>query len=105
FFSPLPAATSDLHPFPTRRSSDLSLSAPDHRIKPLDRLAIELVVQNYIGIRVSIRPPVPQQKQQFIAPSRSIDAHKSFQAGEVEDRKSTRLNSSHVKISYAVFCL
>src|SRR5436309_5883375 len=24
---------------------------------------------------------------------------------EKEDRKSTRLNSSHVKISYAVFCL
>src|SRR5690606_39741072 len=24
---------------------------------------------------------------------------------DVEDRKSTRLNSSHVKISYAVFCL
>src|SRR5207302_7123722 len=24
--------------------------------------------------------------------------------GDVEDRKSTRLNSSHVKISYAVFC-
>src|SRR5690606_6197750 len=27
-----------------------------------------------------------------------------FQA-ELRDRKSTRLNSSHVKISYAVFCL
>src|SRR5690606_32888872 len=25
--------------------------------------------------------------------------------GHVADRKSTRLNSSHVKISYAVFCL
>src|SRR5690349_24137088 len=25
--------------------------------------------------------------------------------GVVEDRKSTRLNSSHVEISYAVFCL
>src|SRR5690554_7295083 len=24
---------------------------------------------------------------------------------EAEDRKSTRLNSSHVRISYAVFCL
>src|SRR5690606_2013802 len=24
---------------------------------------------------------------------------------DIEDRKSTRLNSSHVKISYAVFCL
>src|SRR5207253_10425051 len=26
-------------------------------------------------------------------------------AGSVRDRKSTRLNSSHVAISYAVFCL
>src|SRR3712207_7497201 len=26
-------------------------------------------------------------------------------AGEAEDRKSTRLNSSHANISYAVFCL
>src|SRR5690606_40133491 len=25
--------------------------------------------------------------------------------GTIKDRKSTRLNSSHVKISYAVFCL
>src|SRR5436305_10798632 len=25
--------------------------------------------------------------------------------GELRDRKSTRLNSSHVRISYAVFCL
>src|SRR3989442_319864 len=25
--------------------------------------------------------------------------------GEIRDRKSTRLNSSHVRISYAVFCL
>src|SRR5690606_39413160 len=28
-----------------------------------------------------------------------------IEAGKIEDRKSTRLNSSHVKISYAVFCL
>src|SRR5262245_64150253 len=26
-------------------------------------------------------------------------------AGEIQDRKSTRLNSSHLGISYAVFCL
>src|SRR5690554_7750540 len=26
-------------------------------------------------------------------------------AGTIRDRKSTRLNSSHVRISYAVFCL
>src|SRR5438067_3610456 len=30
---------------------------------------------------------------------------KKQRAMETEDRKSTRLNSSHVSISYAVFCL
>src|SRR3989442_8816804 len=29
----------------------------------------------------------------------------AFDAATPEDRKSTRLNSSHVRISYAVFCL
>src|SRR5690349_22698449 len=32
------------------------------------------------------------------------DAADAFQVAEA-DRKSTRLNSSHVEISYAVFCL
>src|SRR5690606_40367034 len=30
---------------------------------------------------------------------------RQYPAGTALDRKSTRLNSSHVKISYAVFCL
>src|SRR3712207_7607385 len=35
-----------------------------------------------------------------------LDAHRpTAAAGEVADRKSTRLNSSHANISYAVFCL
>src|SRR3712207_7581957 len=29
----------------------------------------------------------------------------SYERGAVKDRKSTRLNSSHANISYAVFCL
>src|SRR5699024_3143226 len=33
------------------------------------------------------------------------DATSLTEAGYVGDRKSTRLNSSHVSISYAVFCL
>src|SRR5690606_40379997 len=33
------------------------------------------------------------------------DFYKTMQVGDfILDRKSTRLNSSHVKISYAVFC-
>src|SRR3989442_11713032 len=37
----------------------------------------------------------------------SAPFRESFERGFVlwEDRKSTRLNSSHVRISYAVFCL
>src|SRR5690606_26508377 len=31
--------------------------------------------------------------------------HRLTRRAEKRDRKSTRLNSSHVKISYAVFCL
>src|SRR5690606_40896704 len=41
-------------------------------------------------------------------PILSIGAEKSYDLDEEvqdRDRKSTRLNSSHVKISYAVFCL
>src|SRR5690606_29115556 len=34
----------------------------------------------------------------------SVDAL-ALRLGQMKDRKSTRLNSSHVKISYAVFCL
>src|SRR5205809_5773758 len=33
------------------------------------------------------------------------DAHQCRSRGGAEDRKSTRLNSSHGYISYAVFCL
>src|SRR5439155_19103562 len=34
-----------------------------------------------------------------------IDALRTEVVAEIRDRKSTRLNSSHVAISYAVFCL
>src|SRR5690625_6350240 len=35
----------------------------------------------------------------------SLKSAVEAQGGDLEDRKSTRLNSSHVAISYAVFCL
>src|SRR5690606_39487195 len=34
-----------------------------------------------------------------------LNAPRDTDVSQAEDRKSTRLNSSHVKISYAVFCL
>src|SRR5690606_39946684 len=40
----------------------------------------------------------------YIFSSRTRSQHEKLQSLAI-DRKSTRLNSSHVKISYAVFCL
>src|SRR5438477_7223098 len=64
----------DLHSFPTRRSSDLSLDATVRR-----------------PVITALRVP----PQQALQPVRA----------EEQDRKSTRLNSSHMSSSYAVFCL
>src|SRR5690554_7511415 len=60
--------------------------SPDHRNFPRSR--------NTRG-----RPPVPGGRRQ--RPRRTV----SSTLETVRDRKSTRLNSSHVRISYAVFCL
>src|SRR3712207_7356643 len=46
-------------------------------------------------------------QQRGLADGVEVDAHqvRRHQASGVRDRKSTRLNSSHANISYAVFCL
>src|SRR5205814_5833084 len=67
----------DLHSFPTRRSSDLG---PGH-----------------IGIITS--------KGMFYYNGRFLHDKDVSAAGKRPDRKSTRLNSSHLGTSYAVFCL
>src|SRR5438477_895379 len=48
------------------------------------------------GARLSLRPA---------AARRPVGLERSQVALELVDRKSTRLNSSHMSISYAVFCL
>src|SRR5438270_12765278 len=72
----------DLHSFPTRRSSDLAPPA----------------VGRGRGDRHLELPAVPER-----GPARA--GTRGRERGAVEDRKSTRLNSSHSQISYAVFCL
>src|SRR5215813_4860888 len=52
--------------------------------------------------------PISRQKWHAVAcvPSaRSAGSSSAHRARAWGDRKSTRLNSSHVRISYAVFCL
>src|SRR5438309_5294585 len=53
----------------------------------------------YLGEAVAV---ATNSKGHIFAYTRSGEASRLF---EFEDRKSTRLNSSHSSISYAVFCL
>src|SRR5690606_41523657 len=83
-----------LHSFPTRRSSDLL------RCELVAEIRYEHVMAGRLrhgGRLVRFRP------------DRTPESCTYVQLEEVPpaelDRKSTRLNSSHVKISYAVFCL
>src|SRR3989442_11805566 len=46
-----------------------------------------------------------QPAKKFPEVQRALSLSPRRGKGQGEDRKSTRLNSSHVRISYAVFCL
>src|SRR5690554_7790816 len=56
-----------------------------------------------IGHQRSIVPAVTHR--QHLTPGAAIGRCSKFMNAPFLDRKSTRLNSSHVRISYAVFCL
>src|SRR5207302_11446461 len=84
-----------LHSFPTRRSSDLADDGLPH--------AATLAVGSH-GERAhpAFGPGAVRDVERDDMPRLVAPQHR---AGAGVDRKSTRLNSSHVKISYAVFCL
>src|SRR5690606_25531453 len=83
----------------------LRLGVMDYFIKPFDPEAmVEAVSRVLQASRIgSVRTGVPDQRR-LQALNTLIAVGKSI-TSLLEDRKSTRLNSSHVKISYAVFCL
>src|SRR5436309_11931459 len=60
-----------------------------------------LSLHDALPISVRTRATTPHSS----SPRRSPRRTKAGSSRRSRDRKSTRLNSSHVKISYAVFCL
>src|SRR5690606_41011118 len=53
----------------------------------------------------SIQEAIHHLKQRGLGRDEVIELLRNLDIQPTQDRKSTRLNSSHVKISYAVFCL
>src|SRR5439155_26542711 len=94
-------ANRDLPSFPTRRSSDLRLVGVrrpvDHVIATL-RCALP-------GIVLAAGPPGGAVEERLRRNAADVRTAATEPQPIGEDRKSTRLNSSHVAISYAVFCL
>src|SRR5439155_10291467 len=90
------------HSFPTRRSSDLLKSRrfgspPSLAAKGRDERGAEGDAR---------REPDPAQGQRRRPDEKAGEPSVREADRRLEgDRKSTRLNSSHVAISYAVFCL
>src|SRR5690606_41464165 len=85
-----------LHSFPTRRSSDLLNT---EEILPMFRL----IVESAFGLREVAGAALGTVIVQGVR--RGMFSNEAGLGSAPKDRKSTRLNSSHVKISYAVFCL
>src|SRR5699024_11435055 len=93
----------DLHSFPTRRSSDLDLYYGDfHALKKVDLEIQEKEITAFIGPSGCGKSTLLKSLNRMndLIPGCKITGDITL-----EDRKSTRLNSSHVSISYAVFCL
>src|SRR5690606_39765890 len=98
--------TRRLHSFPTRRSSDLQQGALTVSPTNLDFGSVHVgQTAGPLQVTVSNNGSAPASLDN-LASSDSAYAFTS-DCGETiaigTDRKSTRLNSSHVKISYAVF--
>src|SRR5690606_41237605 len=85
----------DVHSLPTRRSSDLRPIA-------LDLPSCGLPTKTPKRSSRADRRPGSCAAMRGAAAWSTMDTPEPAPAA---DRKSTRLNSSHVKISYAVFCL
>src|SRR5699024_12282196 len=92
-FSPHQLHNPALHSFPTRRSSDLNAR---NKLVCL-ALALALLLGCALGAW-----PAGARSLAWENPFTDVEESDWFYP---QDRKSTRLNSSHVSISYAVFCL
>src|SRR5207247_9866466 len=89
------------HPFPTRRSSDLPAATIAASRPPNRRLA--RLRRTRLPTSAPVRTFEAAQDEGGVV---SAEAERVRDGGaDLGDRKSTRLNSSHEWISYAVFCL
>src|SRR5690606_41781124 len=92
-----------LHAFPTRRSSDLA--NPQALLTVSGYAGPDARPHAGVMQEIAISMGVDAERIRAFPQARDTAEEAALLAPLLQDRKSTRLNSSHVKISYAVFCL
>src|SRR5690606_41164856 len=99
-----PPPRASLFPSTTLFRSGLALAILLERLLDVPAQASEGVVDagEPVEHRVAGDEPVPPAHSEPVEGAAGMELN---ERGALLDRKSTRLNSSHVKISYAVFCL
>src|SRR5207248_7826935 len=95
----------DLLSFPTRRSSDLEPETQKHYLRLIHSEARRLtdLIDEFLDLQ-RIEQGSFQLALEPFELSELLREETELFSGQ-RDRKSTRLNSSHRTISYAVFCL
>src|SRR5205814_10506599 len=95
-----------LHSFPTRRSSDLKspVSVSPFRGRTCGGSTLELPNFSVEGLRWFVKASLPYFLTLMVRQLGKPAAREFQEFPVLVDRKSTRLNSSHLGISYAVFC-
>src|SRR5204862_7506529 len=92
-------------PFPTRRSSDLHPLGPGRPPPPAHPRRDLTEQPERTGMETADRILTLLRRESVVS-GEALSATTDSRRSRVRiDRKSTRLNSSHVEISYAVFCL
>src|SRR5207249_9486665 len=94
-----------LHSFPTRRSSDLALPSTATTDSSLDRNECESKPTLLSLFLHRARDEAGPFSERLTDLRHKRNTSRDPKPSPSRDRKSTRLNSSHVSISYAVFCL
>src|SRR5690348_17651168 len=96
FVDYIDAATTEIYTLSLHDALPIFLSGPTHELDQIDHIISELSF-SYISSDAEFRV-FPLKEADPVVVARTLTEL-------FRDRKSTRLNSSHPSISYAVFCL
>src|SRR5205085_11330292 len=103
-FTTQPPPTSTLFPYTTLFRSKNRTTVMLHCFRGAAQIVFPEKAAQEFAVRCQSHSPIPRQRHRGRGKNGRHRPHGPASSQKI-DRKSTRLNSSHSQISYAVFCL